>query len=333
MTTARAHVALLVDFANVRQQLSGETDSAAAIGGRAIATALVQYAAGVGRVGIAQAYADWSRDPELSRELSGTRLVPVLVPATEDGEDRSHIRLAIDAMAALYNGDEPDAFVLVTSDASLVPLVQALRSDGSEVSVIAAAGPSSDELRAEADHFDTLEDVLAGKTGTALAMRPTIERGASAPERSQAPRSDMRESREPRDKPRYDRPLLTEANFEGYDWSGFITLLDELEQRLPFVGVRYLVNKVLGPHNCGIDDPRIKRDLMNEAVDEGILEMYTVGNVNERTDPVTACRLDRHNEVVRTILLEAAAAAAAEAEAGEQEGDEADEYDHASAGR
>ena len=73
---------------------------------------------------------------------------------------------------------------------------------------------------------------------------------------------------------------------------------------------------MLGPHNCGIQDPRIKRDLINEAVDEGLIEMYTVGNVNDRTDPVTACRLDRHSDVVQEYLRDA------EGEAGEGESDE-----------
>ena len=79
-------------------------------------------------------------------------------------------------------------------------------------------------------------------------------------------------------------------------------LIDELEHRLPFVGVRYLVNKVLGPRNCGTDDPRQKRDLINRAVDDGILEMYEVGNLEDRRDPVTACRLDRKNPVVVGVL-------------------------------
>ena len=74
------------------------------------------------------------------------------------------------------------------------------------------------------------------------------------------------------------------------------------QHRLPFVGVRYLVNKVLGPRNCGIDEPRQKRDLINHAVDEGLIEMYPVGNLGERADPVTACRLDRKNPTVVGIL-------------------------------
>ncbi len=319
MTDARAHVVLLVDFANLRQQLApadGADD--ATPGARDIASALVRYAGGAGRVTVARAYADWSREPELSRQFGGTRLVPVLVPATEDGEDRSHIRLAVDAMETLYNGDEPDAFVLVTSDPSLVPLVQALRADGSEVMVVAAADTPAEELKAEADAFATFESVLEGAVAEPIVLRPMRDRAPAAT--SKAPAATNR--REERAAPQAVRTVLHESNFEGYDWAGFVTLIDELEERLPFVGVRYLVNKVLGPHNCGIDDPRIKRDLINEAVDEGLIEMYAVGNVNDRTDPVTACRLDRQNELVLEILKadeEAEAAAEAEAEAADGE--------------
>ena len=325
MAEARAHIALLVDFANLRQQVSvpqtesGEDASDASLpSGREIARSLVRFAGGVGRVGVARAYADWSREPEMSRELNGTRLAPVLVPATDDGEDRSHIQLTVDAMAALLNGDEPDGFVLVSSDPSLVPLVQALRADGSEVVLVASETASADEMRAEADYFMSFEDVMAGKDLEPLT--PRSFRGDRAPAQRPAPsRSSGRSHRDRGQRDFGHGTLLTEPDFTDYDWSRFVRLIDELEQRLPFVGVRYLVNKVLGPHNCGIDDPRIKRDLINQAVDEGLIEMYTVGNVNDRTDPVTACRLDRENDVVVSVLGPDTYAAAARDEDEDEE--------------
>lgn len=366
MSAPRGHVALLVDFANLRQQLQttaeagddptgsttprtdaidtsgvgpasldaasldaasqdadGASADAATIAGdgnpaelagadgapsgrdtAAIARSLVRFAGSIGRVGLARAYADWSREPELARRLNGTCLAPILVPATEDGEDRSHIRLVVDAMEALYNGDEPEAFVIVSSDPSLVPLLQAIRADGSEVVLVAADEAAADELRAESDQFANFEDVLTGCVGEAVEPRGFGERVPGGRDRGGAQGRRQRGNRgEARDRGYYSsKPLLTESNFESYDWDGFIGLIDELEQRLPFVGVRYLVNKVLGPHNCGIDDPHIKRDLINEAVDDGLIEMYSVGNVNDRTDPVTACRLDRRNpRVVHTL--------------------------------
>jgi hypothetical protein len=312
MSAPRAHVALLVDFANIRQQIqpvgasaaSGEasSESGASVSSAELARSLVQFASGVGRVGVARAYADWSREPKVARELNGTSLAPILVPATEDGEDRSHIRLVVDAMEALYNGDEPDAFVIASSDPSLVPLVQAIRAHGSEVIVVAADEEAADEMLAESDQFARLDDVLEGLVGKPVLPRDFGERERGR-NKNKAAKAKRAEDRSPRERGYYSStPLLTEPDFHDYDWGGFVQLIDELEQRLPFVGVRYLVNKVLGPHNCGVDDPHIKRDLINEAVDEGMIEMYTVGNVNERTDPVTACRLDRENPVVQRAL-------------------------------
>jgi hypothetical protein len=99
-------------------------------------------------------------------------------------------------------------------------------------------------------------------------------------------------------------PIHSGHDFEQYDWGPFLRLVDELERRLPFVGVRYLVNKVLGAHNCGVEDARLKRDLINRAVDDGLIEMYPVGNVGDRADPVTACRLTRTNTRVVEVLGE-----------------------------
>jgi hypothetical protein len=270
-------------------------------GTRELATALMAYANSLGRVGVARAYADWSRVPKLARLLNATRLSPVLVPATDEGEDRSHIRLTVDAIEALFNGDEPDAFVLVSGDPTLVPLVQAIRADGSEVHVVAAASVLSDELRVEADCFVDIQDVLEGVRGEAVTPRSwRTDREAAA--RSTGAKDADRGGKENGRESTYTGPLVIDEDFENYDWSAFIGLIDELEQRLPFVGVRYLVNKVLAPHNCGVADPRLKRELMNHAVDEGVIEMYSVGNVDNRTDPVTACRLDRECELVLEAL-------------------------------
>lgn len=311
--SSRASVALLVDFANLRQ---GTTDSvtahedlgtaATSTHGNTVARALVRFAAGGGRVGLARAYADWTRDPEGARDLNGTRLEPVMVPATDDGEDRSHIRLVVDAMESLSKGSHPDAFVLVSGDPTLVPLAQALRANGSDVIVVAPEG-SAEELAAEADVCIPLNDVVEGKQLEPLTARARSGGGGDAPRQGDArgpQRGGRRGHHDDRRVPYFDPGRGAEPDFSSYEWSHFVQLIDELEERLPFVGVRYLVNKVLGVHNCGIDDPRLKRDLINQAVDEGIIELYTVGNVDDRLDPVTACRLDRKNDIVLSVIGE-----------------------------
>jgi hypothetical protein len=308
MSDARAHVALLVDVADLRSSLlPGDAADAATSWGSTsageVARALVRYAGQVGRVTLARAYADWSRLGAAAREMTAARLAPVLVPATLAGDDRSHVQLAVDALQALFAGDEPDAYLLVTSDPTMLPLVQALRADGSEVIVVSAAASADEELKGEADRFVLLEDVLAGAQAEPAAAR---EREAE-PEPARAGwggggggggAHGGRPGRVP-----HPTPIVgPDVEFAAYDWTPFVRLIDELEQRLPFVGVRYLVNKVLAMHNCGTDDPRLKRDLMNRAVDDGILEMFPVGNVGDRADPVTACRLDRANATVTQVL-------------------------------
>ncbi|MHC5010686.1 MAG: NYN domain-containing protein [Planctomycetota bacterium] len=311
MSEPRADVALLVDYTDLCEgwNPAAEGDAPAGGGGLAssplpaaeVAASLLRFASEVGRVSVARAYADWSRCPDLAREVNGARLEPVLVPGTQDGEDRSHIRLVVDALAALYVGNEPDAFVLVTGDPTMLPLVQALRADGSEVVLVAPAKAAARELVDAVDRYASLEDVLAGTK--AESARPRIVRSReSVPSEPAAAPAGWRVDDSRREKAPHPTPVASERDFEHYQWGPFVRLIDELEHRLPFVGVRYLVNKVLGPHNCGIDDPRLKRDLMNRAVDQALIEMYPVGNVGDRADPVTACRLDRKSVQVIAIL-------------------------------
>jgi hypothetical protein len=303
MDEQRAQVALLIDVETVVSTTPSDADAVGALAG-----ALHRYASGVGRVALARAYGDWA--PAAARATQGARVLPVLVPPAPAGTRRAAVRLAAEALEALYVGGEPDAFVIATGDPALLPLVQAIRADGSEVVVVHPSSVPFDDVRAEADRAATVEDVLAGAVALPSPPRPARDDGWDEPEEPPPRREPdrygpaRRPSHPPRDRD-FDRAPRAPAppiDFATYDWTAFVRLIDELERRLPFVGVRYLVNKVLGPRNCGVDDPRQKRDLINRAVDEGILEMYTVGNLDERADPVTACRLDRKNPTVASIL-------------------------------
>jgi len=339
MSDPRADVALLVDFTDLRHSLcpdvgaqpegdAGEPATAAEHpSATEVARHLVRFASQVGRVALARAYADWSRCADLCREISTYNLEPILVPGTEDGEDRSHIRLVVDALEALYTGDEPDAFVLVTGDATLLPLVQKLRADGSEVVILGPSHSVPQELRNSADRYYALEDVLDGVEATPARPRTWrgISRGgASAQGDAEArARSDDNGAESRRERPPHPTPVRSETGFDEYDWEPFVRLIDELEHRLPFVGVRYLVNKVLGAHNCGVEDPRLKRDLINRAVDDDLIEMYPVANVGNRADPVTACRLNRVSiQVVGIIGKTTTPEAPAEQYEPGEEGDE-----------
>ena len=325
MSEPRADVALLVDFTDLRHSLcpdasalrpdpvadqaaagdAGASEDAGHPTATEVARHLVRFASQVGRVAMARAYADWSRCADLCREVATYNLEPILVPGTGDGEDRSHIRLVVDALEALYTGDEPDAFILVTGDATLLPLVQKLRADGSEVIILGPSHAVPQELKASADRYYPLEDVLDGVEAAPARPRTWRNNRSSAaqqadPDTPAGPSDNGPEGR--RDRPPHPTPVRCEAGFDGYDWEPFVRLIDELEHRLPFVGVRYLVNKVLAAHNCGVEDPRLKRDLINRAVDDDLIEMYPVPNLGNRADPVTACRLNRVSVRIVGIL-------------------------------
>ena len=373
MSDPKAHVAVLIDFDSLARCTSpaGEPWSPGDL-----ASAILRYAAGVGRVTLARGYADWSRRGDEAKAIQVARVVPVLCPTGPQGEDRAPFRLTVDAIELIYAGGEPDAFVIATADGRLLPLVHALRADGADVVLVLPSAAVADDLKAEADFAATLGDVLAGAVGPASTSRrhtdgddeaeadeepaaaapppaprhaETSDRAARAPDRGARPRmgddgarggfgarrggfeagprgydASARRGhdgppprgsfeevqrggygRTPRGGPDDGPPrgfAPEPMDFTDYNWGSFVTLIDELEHRLPFVGVRYLVNKVLGPRNCGIEDPRLKRDLINRAVDDGLIEMFEVGNLEGRGDPVTACRLDRTNARVVSVL-------------------------------
>lgn len=310
-----AHVSVWIDAPSLARAGAG-----LAVG--AVAEAALAWASGAGRVTLARAYGDWGTRADDLRALEAARVTAVQVTDGPAGEDRAHVRLAVEAMEARFAGGEPDAFVLVTADERLLPLLLALKADGADVLVLVPSAVAGAGLRAQADGAATLEEAAAGAKAAevtprfdddddppapaafvrAPAARPAPRGRFDAPEgRGAPPRRGYGDDGGPgRGREADPAPL----DFARYDWTRFVTLLDELEHRLPFVGVRYLVNKVMGPRNVGVDDPRLKRDLINRAVDDGVLEMYEVGNLEGRGDPVTACRLDRASPVVVAVLGE-----------------------------
>ena len=92
------------------------------------------------------------------------------------------------------------------------------------------------------------------------------------------------------------------VDWAGYDWTGFIRLVRDLDRKLDFVGLRYVATKVLNAHNCGLTDRAQKQELLNRAIDDGIIVPYRVDNIEEGGDPVSACRLNPENDVVRETL-------------------------------
>ncbi len=235
-----------------------------------IAERVAGFAASLGRVAVSAAYADWTHLGDDAREYHHRGIETRLVMPHDTDDDRSDLFLSLDALEAVLNTPALGIFIIVSPDAGFREIAVRLRRMGREVIAVGPRPGTSAELRRSVDQFVSLESLKGG-----AGNRPV----ETAPEGAQ----DL-------------------IDFSKYDWSKFMRLIDELESRLKFVGLKYLNHKVLNRENCGFDDRARKQDLINHAVDEGILEIHRIDNIEAGGDPVSACRLGREHDLVKQYL-------------------------------
>lgn len=241
-------------------------------------TKLVAFAKGHGRVLSTHIYGDIDADSIKALKRAGCDVM--LTTEEGDGSAPESIAIAMDAAASLVLVPQTDVAVVVTDDAQLSELVRRLRQQGRFVVAIVPETLLEAEPARTADRSLSIEQLLAG-TADAEVPLPA------------APRTI---------RPRPTVVASAALDFDNYDWSRLVILLRDLEAKMPFVGMRWLKNKVIGPHNVGVHSLGDKQNLLNRAVDDGLVETYRVGNRDEAGDPVTACRLLRNNERVKEIL-------------------------------
>lgn len=244
-----------------------------------LGTKLVEFARGLGRVLVAHVYGDI--DTEAAKELRRAGCEVHVTTEEGDGSAPESIALALDAAQSMTLVPQVEVAVLLTDDAQLSELVRRLRRQGRYVVAIVPEALVEAQPAQAADRALSLEDFLAGDLPVDApvappAVRPTRPRPAAVAA----------------------RPL----DLDTYDWSRLVLLLRDLEAKMPFVGMRWLKNKVIGPHNVGAQSMTDKQALLNRAVDDGLIETYRVGNRDESGDPVTACRLLREHPLVAQLL-------------------------------
>jgi len=91
------------------------------------------------------------------------------------------------------------------------------------------------------------------------------------------------------------------ANIESYPFDALIRLLHSSEDRMPFVGARYFINKVMWRLD-GMRTPELKQQLFQRAVDAGVVDIYDVDNVDGTQNKVSACRLNPGHELVAQVI-------------------------------
>jgi hypothetical protein len=96
-------------------------------------------------------------------------------------------------------------------------------------------------------------------------------------------------------------PKDSDINVDAYPFDGFIRLLNSSEDRMPFVGARYFINKVMWRLD-GMHTPELKQQLFQRAVDAGVVDIYDVDNVDGTDNKVSACRLNKKSSLVSQAL-------------------------------
>ncbi len=142
-------VAILWDIENV----TPSTD-------KLFVSGLLDYADGLGRVSIATAYADWTRDflKKLSEILAEHSFELVHVPRSR--KNSSDMTLITGALEMIHQYSHITKIVLVTGDADFRPLLLALRRNNIEIHIICDAKSASEDLLVLADDYKDYRELL-----------------------------------------------------------------------------------------------------------------------------------------------------------------------------
>jgi hypothetical protein len=170
--------------------------------------------------------------------------------------------MALDVMESLLDGPPLDTYVLATNDEDFQEVVLRLKRTGRRVVVAGLEAIASPELMGGSDQFVPLEELLGLKAGQPVKR----------------------------------------IDFSMYDWAPFIQLMDEIEAKMPFVGLGWLVKKKLNAENSGTESSHERQQLLDQAVEEGVVVLHKVENIAEAGDPVTACKLNRDHPLVKEFV-------------------------------
>ncbi|WP_066464554.1 NYN domain-containing protein [Sanguibacter suarezii] len=137
--------------------------------------AILHFAASLGTVALARAYADWSapfntryRDPLVSRAVDLTQLFST----TTLHKNTADIRMAVDVVEDLFRIEDLTHVVIVSGDSDFVPLAQRVRRLGRRAVGIGMAGATSAALAGACDVYVDY-DALPGTTPPAPAPDAT----------------------------------------------------------------------------------------------------------------------------------------------------------------
>ncbi len=271
-------VVVHADLESIRSALDAAAEPVAGV-----ATKLAAFARRHGKPSFMGLYGELPAD-EIDR-IRAAGFEPRISFEDGDGSAPESIGIALDAAERLAHSVAPEMAVLVSDDAQLSELVRRWRRRGTHVVVLGPASLVGAEPGRSADRAASIEALIDGSL-EALRVFSSTRRDAAEP-------AAVRSAAVP-PSPGSERSATAVERL--------VLLMADLESHMPFIGMRWLKNKVLGPNNVGASTPADRQRLLNSAVEQGVLATYRVGNRDGQGEPVTACRLVRENPQVAAIL-------------------------------
>jgi uncharacterized LabA/DUF88 family protein len=179
-----AQVAVFIDYDNIEISVTDTLGKDAEVEWDKV----LEAASRIGRTVLRRAYADWSQQSGIQRELLSLGIDLVHV-SSKRGKNAADIRIVIDALEMLHNpNSEVTHVVLVSGDGDFTELVHRLRGEGKVVTGIGISGTSAEYLVNACDEFIFYDKLVAP------VAPPPRSKKASASE-APAPSFDITEAR------------------------------------------------------------------------------------------------------------------------------------------
>lgn len=90
------------------------------------------------------------------------------------------------------------------------------------------------------------------------------------------------------------------VDIEEYDFSDFVRIVKTVQDRLPFVGVQFFIERQMS--RLGFKSLRTCHKIFHKAKDMGIIEIETRPNKEPNSKDVSACILNREHPIVQNVL-------------------------------
>ncbi len=184
MNNDSAQVAVFIDYDNIEISVTDTLGKDAEVEWDKV----LETASRIGRTVLRRAYADWSEQRSVQRDLLGLGIDLVHV-SSKRGKNAADIRIVIDALEMVYNPNSHITHVLLVSgDGDFTELVHRLREQGKVVIGIGISGTSAEYLVNACDEFIFYDKLIAPPPAPAKPKKVS-------PSEAPAPSFDITEAR------------------------------------------------------------------------------------------------------------------------------------------